>query len=142
MKSHIVLVVLTLGIAVAVVALAVAGWGSAPCPVDVRQETFERLKPDMGEPEVEAILGGPAGDYRTRAGVKYQRMDSAGIMFPIGERFEQGTESRWLTDGYAIYVSFDADGKAWLIYGLRALPALPSMRYPPPLRQLMRHFDP
>src|SRR4051794_12625345 len=37
-------------------------WLTAPRH-NVSRESFERLQPGMAEPEVEALLGGPAGDY-------------------------------------------------------------------------------
>jgi hypothetical protein len=78
------------------------------CPVDVRLETFEQLKAGMSEGEFEAILGAPAGDYRTRKDDSY--------LFPAPGTFPcnrgETTEREWLTDEAAIRVFYDAEGKA------------------------------
>ncbi len=123
-----------LTIAVPFVIVAVVTWYSKPCSVDVRYETFSKLKIGMSKKDIEAILGGPAGNYSTVI-----EGSLAGTLEPTFDASDQVSRREWHTDEYEITVYFDPDGKAKWIGGGRVSPLLPSMRYPPPLRQIMHH---
>jgi hypothetical protein len=88
----------------------------------------------MTEEEVQAILGGPPGDYTTRPGVYYSRL-SAGHIDP--DREKHRTKREWVTDHYAIYVYFASNGKAVLIGSAPCRAPQPSSRYPTPLREIL-----
>jgi hypothetical protein len=116
-KRHISLLVgLVLALATLVAVLLVMRKSPAPCPVDVGPASFDKLKIGMSESEIEAILGGPAGDYRTRAGVWYMFVGpglySKDDPVPITKE--------WDTDSYAICVNFGPEGKAIRIMGAGA----------------------
>jgi outer membrane protein assembly factor BamE (lipoprotein component of BamABCDE complex) len=140
MKRTIVLLICLLVLLVSLVGLLVASWGPRPCPIDVRDETFQNLKTGMNEKEIAAILGGPPGDYRTRTDVFYFSI-SSGNAYRTLERFDHVTTSVWSTDECEIYVYFDPEGKAVLIDSARGHvsgpPPPPSTRYPFPLRQIL-----
>jgi hypothetical protein len=70
----------------------------------------------MSEPEIETILGGPAGDYRMRKGVSYECLNH--ILAP--DRLELTTRKEWNTNAYSIRVYFGPDGKAVRIEGMPA----------------------
>jgi hypothetical protein len=127
MKRGMILLGSLLTLAASMVALGVATWwGSRPCPVDVRLETCYALKPGMSESEVEAVLGGPAGDYRTRKHVGY--------LFAVSGWLGNcdGITRRWDTDEYAIHVLFSRDGKVGAILGAPGFDTSPTLsdRYP------------
>ena len=89
-----------------------------PCPVNVGPETRERLLDGMSRSEVEAILGGPEGDYRrnkNHCGFPGFSVNGPTLSLPAG----------WYTDEYAILVYFDSEGKAKSIDCLRATPPPP-----------------
>src|SRR5262245_45668655 len=81
-----------------------------PCPVDVRLETYKQIELGMSNDEVEAILGGPAGDYSSREGIRYVP-ESFGKVYSADWPAEY-MEKKWSTDGYAIWVFFGPDGTA------------------------------
>jgi hypothetical protein len=102
MRRRILLVCLLLALAGAFVARRFETPRPVPCPVDVRGETFAKLKAGMREREFEAILGAPAGDYRTQK--------DGGYLFPgpgAMSRDGGGCALYWLTDEEAI--------QAWLV---------------------------
>jgi hypothetical protein len=107
-----------------------------PCPVDVGPASFDKLQIGMNESEVEAILGGPAGDYRTRPGVWYVFAGSwsGSIDDPVP------TFKEWETDHFAILVSFGPDGRAVGIEGAGAIKDSPFDRHP--LLQMLRRLVP
>ncbi len=97
------------------IAIIIAGFRSVllpptPCPVNVRLETCKQLKPGMSNDAVEAILGGPAGDYRTRKDIGYLYNASGAGSFP-GQRSPGRIMKEWLTNEYGIEVEFGSDGK-------------------------------
>jgi hypothetical protein len=77
------------------------------CPVN--RAAFERIKEGMTKAEVEAILSGPAGDYRTRP------TQSGDFIEGWGEgmrwiAFGGGTGYTWIGNEVLIEVHFDAGG--------------------------------
>jgi hypothetical protein len=127
-RRRIVPVCIILAFAVSILALRVAGRGPVPCPVDVRPETAERLEVGMTEGEIEAILGGPAGDYRTRNDIGYFFGLVGGYSNTLHE-LDKATEKQWNTDQYSVLVFFDPHGKAARIYGAGAYkpPSMPEL---------------
>jgi hypothetical protein len=72
----------------------------------------------MTENEIETVLGGPAGDYRTRPNVRYEFISSGFL----GDNEQVIARTReWDTDEYAIEIDFGPDGKAVQIVGLHAV---------------------
>jgi hypothetical protein len=68
----------------------------------------------MSESDIEANLGGPPGDYRTRADVDYL-FESWGNEYQALAGLDPVTTREWDTDALAIRVFFGPDGKALLI---------------------------
>jgi hypothetical protein len=140
MKRRIMLLGCVVAVAVVVVAPKVAPWCAKSCPVDVSPETRARLKHGMSRSEVESILGGAAGDYRSRPDVRYSAVLSGGRLRTyetLEERYGQVTRSAWYTDEYMISVCFSSDGKVVLIQGCGASSPPPSASYPSPLREIL-----
>jgi hypothetical protein len=98
--------------------LGVVFWFGAnvqkPCPVNVQPESFDQLKLGMNENEIEAILGGPPGDYRRRADIGYL-FSSSGNESQCLEGLSHVIRKEWNTDEYAIHIFFGPDDKAELI---------------------------
>ncbi|HXG09176.1 MAG TPA: hypothetical protein VNK04_05245, partial [Gemmataceae bacterium] len=86
--------------------------------VDVREETWEKVHVGMYEKEIEGVLGGPPGDYRTDKEVCYHSFN-INMASPAA-----CTVKAWLFDHHIIQIGFDSDGKA--VYILR------TGRMPPP----------
>jgi hypothetical protein len=84
------------------------------CPVN--WAASERIKEGMTRAEVEAILGGPPGDYRTRP---------EGFIFEIPRTSMQVSE-RWYGDEGKVDVGFDLDNtqvcSVWFIEAERTAP--------------------
>ncbi len=142
MKLRILLLVCLLFVAASFIVHVIGTWGLTPCPVDLRPEISEKLKLGMTEKDVEAVLGGPAGNYTTRPDVFYVHL-SSGVVSRAVEQHDYLTKRQWYTDKYGILVYFDPDGKAVLIdcmSGHPLSPPPPSTRYPPPLREIMHLF--
>jgi hypothetical protein len=119
MKRRITILVFLLALAVSSIAVQVVTRSPTPCPVGLRPETSDKLELGMIEKDVAAILGGPAGDYRTQKDIGYLCAFSG----PVVPRTAHHTKSEWLTDQYAIEVWFGEDGKALSIrsgVGLRS----------------------
>jgi hypothetical protein len=114
-------------LALSIVGVRLAAHAPAPVPVHFQAERFGELKAGMSENEIAAILGVPAGDYRTRNDVHY--------LFDCIEHvpYHQKTTSKeWNADDCAIHAAFAPDGKAvWITYGMgyNLSPTL-SERYP------------
>jgi hypothetical protein len=76
-----------------------------PRSLHIDQKHFGRIAAGMAKPEVEAILGGPPGDYTDRRSVSsplyYYFWPNASLH---GESYEG-----WVADGGGIVVVFDAD---------------------------------
>jgi hypothetical protein len=134
MKRRIILSAAILALTLAVISLAVSKTGSDPCPVDVRYETFSILRDGMSEKEVEATLGGPAGDYTTGPNISF-----VGTRGGLGPR-HWVTKKQWKTDKFIIAVYFDSQATVvWNSYIEPPAPP-PSTRYPPPLQQILHPF--
>jgi anti-sigma factor RsiW len=142
MKRRDIVHVCLFAIAASSVAVLLATWDSRRHHVDVRWETCERLQLGMSENAVEEILGGPAGDYTTRSDVIHTSVGSWASDGQTSRPPEPVTTRVWSTNEYMIAVDFNAEGNAVRIAGARGLSPPPSMRYPPPLRQLMQLMDP
>jgi hypothetical protein len=66
-------------------------------PIRITRENYHRIRYGMSRARVEAILGGPPGDYSTH---------------PVEEFVEGGqvtSKYRWLDDSGAVHVWFDED---------------------------------
>jgi hypothetical protein len=68
---------------------------------DITFENSERIHDGMTLPELEAILGGPPGDYRTQDR-EPREFQYTGI---------QGTLRTWLADDGIVLIWFDAKGR-------------------------------
>ena len=88
--------------AVCITALAVL-WALSRGPIAVDKETCERVQPGMTLAEVEAILGGPPGNY---TGVFIRREMDVGISL-VGS----ASKEKWTGRGGMLQVFFDAQGK-------------------------------
>jgi hypothetical protein len=90
---------------VALAALAVVGAAGVvvlwPRADRITEANLERIKEGMSRAEVDAILGGPPGDYRTGPTEPGRR-----TVFTLGPPPE-----RWLADAGVAYVSFDDAGR-------------------------------
>jgi hypothetical protein len=84
----------------AVVVLAVSGWLLWP-RTGITPENAAKIRPGMTMAEVETLLGGPAGDYRT--------CDDRGLHGTV-ECFGEGQEQVWEGDEGSVHVWFDAAG--------------------------------
>jgi hypothetical protein len=73
------------------------------CPVN--PAAYERIEKGMTKAEVEAILGGPPGDYRTRPGRETY------LPLPIlSPEEEVWPVERWQGDEGAVHIYFDSYG--------------------------------
>jgi hypothetical protein len=88
------------GILLALVAVAV--WLCSPKKGDFDVAQFDQIRVGMTQPEVEDILGCPAGNYRRAAKVG-SRVDSPS---PEGMRVKT-----WMNDRIRIDLGFDSDGR-------------------------------
>jgi hypothetical protein len=77
----------------------------------INEETYARIQKGMQRPEVEALLGGPPGDYRHRLrGDKvYSPLDSD-VPANIGKGSGLGL-AEWWGDEYVIFLWVDAQGR-------------------------------
>jgi hypothetical protein len=109
---------LGIGVFLSITILVVGLWPvrllpQSSCPVHVHWEAFKQLKRGMSNDEVEAILGGPEGDYRTRNDIYYvfsapgaHAKDNNGDIYrPPGS-----IKREWLSDEYAIELWYGPDG--------------------------------
>jgi hypothetical protein len=74
----------------------------------VTKAAFDRIEEGMTLAEVEAVLGGPEGDYRTRPTGLVLDPYGGGLMM------YQGTLREWWGDEAYILVGFDAGGRVEL----------------------------
>lgn len=106
-------------VALLALVVAVAGWLlMSYSPIDLGK--YENIQVGMTEKEVEAVLGGPAGDYETRINLgfisyrrKYMRTWSPNESMsynyiPPGTRYQQRT---WVTNHGRLSVFFAEDGR-------------------------------
>jgi hypothetical protein len=134
MRRRIIFTAGMFALTVAAITLLVFNGRPEPCPVDVRYETFSKLRDGMSEKEVEAILGGPAGDYTTGPNIAF-----VGTRGGLGPR-HWVTKKQWKTDKFIIAVYFDSQATVvWNSYIEPPAPP-PSTRYPPPLQQILHPF--
>lgn len=92
--------------AIACIALAASAFWLAHPRVSISQATCDKIKPGMTRAEVEALIGGPPGDYSTKSALP------AILELPPGvSRFEL-----WFDDQGVIMVVFDEGGKARHIF--------------------------
>jgi hypothetical protein len=106
----------------AVVLAASFGWWHLFHPPGIDRRGFDRIRAGMSRREVEAILGGPPGDYRDQ--IRYPR---GGCCLPR-ESFPPETDvggyraEEWTADEREVTVYFGADGtvadKGFLDYSL------------------------
>jgi outer membrane protein assembly factor BamE (lipoprotein component of BamABCDE complex) len=83
---------------------------------------LNKIRPGMSRGEVEALLGGPAGDYR-RWHVVY---NAVGVVVPEGQpeadEYTSEGHEEWLGDEMYIAVKFDRAGRVESAHGLRLAP--------------------
>jgi hypothetical protein len=91
---------LLLGVPAAVVTVALVAWLLWPRGTANTRENAAKIQPGMARAEVEALLGGPAGDYT--AG----RYAAAPEPVAVGSPF-----SEWLGEECSVLVSFDEGGR-------------------------------
>jgi hypothetical protein len=84
------------------------------CPVT--HSTFAWIKEDMTRAEVETILGGPPGDYRTRP------VDTEGFHFPTATLAGLTQMQEWQGDEGDIVLRFDDDGRVQSAFFAEAAP--------------------
>jgi hypothetical protein len=102
--------VFLLGVGLALVALGLAFTDRAltPARAQITEAAFRRIGPGMPRQEVEAILGGPPGDYMTDHRFLALDIWGNGVLMRPGQRAE------WWGDGGIIQVGFDpADRTIW-----------------------------
>jgi hypothetical protein len=97
---------LFVGLAVALVLFGVLLPLLLPWHCPVNRAAFERIEKGMTRAQVEAILGGPCGNYRTRPFPKNQSwvLPSSGPIL-----FYQSWEP-WAGDEVVVHVCFDDEG--------------------------------
>jgi hypothetical protein len=71
--------------------------------IDTSERNCKRLRHHMTEAEVEAVIGAPAGDYRTRRDLSYLFAPSHGICF----HSPSWVTKEWQTDEGIVVVSFE-----------------------------------
>jgi hypothetical protein len=101
-------------IALGLVLAAVAAWYLlAPVP-RISSYYSRKIQPGMTRAQVETILGGPPGDYRT---APFRLPDDQIIaQVPAGERWLPAGE-QWQGDRFSVYVTFDAQGRVDKVTG-------------------------
>jgi hypothetical protein len=95
-------------IALLAVALVLCGASLAlvaPRHCSVNRAACDRIKEGMTRAEVEQILGGPPGDYRTRPG---PAVPSTFVSAPARLFY---CHEEWRGDGVALWVNFDDRGR-------------------------------
>src|SRR5437016_2926295 len=90
--------------ALAVLCLAV--WLLWPGPAAINLENFERIEVGMTLHDVEAILGGPAGNYGYHGSGIVQTHDAINV-----PRLAECRYVQWLDARHMIGVQFDADDR-------------------------------
>jgi hypothetical protein len=113
MRTRYMVLLVALGVAVGLVA-----WACIPTPrpsrplaVDVSLQNVDRLKLNMSEAEVEAVLGAPAGDYRTRNDIGHIFAASgAWSRSPGGSVTKQ-----WVADEASVLIRFDPGEGATIV---------------------------
>jgi hypothetical protein len=96
--SRLVIGLLAVGLVLAGTLLALV----IPRHCGVNRVAFERLKPGMTSAEVEAILGGPEGDYRTRPPSFWIDLTGGSI--------DDLDWTMWRGDEGEVYLGFNHDG--------------------------------
>ncbi len=129
MKPHVIQLACLFAIAGAFVVELITALSFRRFPVDIRHETCERLQLGMSEKEIEAILGGPAGDYTTQPNCGFYVFVNIGPVCQTPGEDGHISIREWHTDDFAIHVYFNPDGKAVLIASAGASDP-PDMRYP------------
>lgn len=107
MRRRRLLQVVAAGLLVLVGAAAFALW---PRPSRVTRENFSRISTGMTLPEIEAILGGPPGDYRTVPTTAPRGWHGREGIHVSGE-FCIAVTHVWHGDSGEIEVDFDPSGK-------------------------------
>jgi hypothetical protein len=97
-RTQLALICLPVVLAVAVITTAVVLFITSPRRPMASQADCDRIEIDMTRAEVEHVLGGPPGDYRTWHTIPP----------PLGIRDKYWDE--WQGDGGMVYVRFDKDG--------------------------------
>jgi hypothetical protein len=104
-------------LAVAAIITAVVLYISSPRRPMASQEDCGRIKIGMTRAEVEHVLGGPPGDYRTGPSVPPP--------LPYGNRYMSWDE--WQGDGGFVFIQFDDDGRVFDKAHFDLMPRQPSL---------------
>jgi hypothetical protein len=100
-RTQLAVICLPVVLAVAIIITAVVFFITSPRRPMASQADCDRIEIGMTRAEVEHVLGGPPGDYRTR--------DSITLIC-----FQDWFFEEWQGDGGAILVEFDGDG--WVFH--------------------------
>jgi hypothetical protein len=97
---------------VLVLLLASAAWFCWPAVPrhNINQEGFAQLRCGMTEPEVERVLGVPAGDYGPGKG---ELLDYGVFTMTSLEIRTAPNRRTWLAGSFAITVCFSDEGRVW-----------------------------
>jgi hypothetical protein len=95
---------LLFGLAAGLIVLAVGNWLLRPRPTAITEENYGAIRVGMTLEEVEAILGGPAGNYGFRVERIVQTHDDIDV-----PRLAECRYLQWIDSRQMVGVQFDAD---------------------------------
>src|SRR5579884_3592863 len=94
---------LTLGAALAVLVAVSVAWRFVPRTPGITLSNCARIRKSMSREQVQALLGAPAGDYRTGGGLK--------VYLPHGLRYPVPPYERWDSNEVELLVWFDGQDR-------------------------------
>jgi hypothetical protein len=97
---------LLLTLAVTLTAVVLGAWLLWPSPSAITEENYDRLRPGMTLEEVEALLGGPAGNYGYHGTRIVQTRDDIDV-----PRVHQCRYLQWVGARHMIGIQFDAEDR-------------------------------
>jgi hypothetical protein len=98
-------------------------WAAWPAPSPIGRAGLGKIRPGMRRAEVEALLGGPPGDYRCEGAVyEATAVEAPGWHPPTADYSLDGAEE-WRGDRMLIAVKFDRDGRVESAFGVGRAPA-------------------